>query len=89
MYDKTAKSKIIITNNNNKRRDTTGGGGDPLGIVQEMEIWQYYQRVYPLTRISPEEWETHNFPGFGDTNKLYYPGQNNRASDNQRKTKKN
>ena len=34
-----------------------GGEGDPLGIVQEIEIWLYYQMVNAQTRICPGEWD--------------------------------
>ena len=33
------------------------GKGDPLGIVQEIEIWPYYQMVYAQTRICSREWD--------------------------------
>ena len=35
-----------------------GGKGIPLGIVQEIEIWSYYQMVYAQTKIHPEECDT-------------------------------
>ena len=33
-----------------------GVQGDPLGIVQEIEIWPYEQTVYAQRRICPVEW---------------------------------
>ena len=39
-----------------------GWEGDPLGIVQETEIWSYEQMVYVQSRISPGEWGS-NFSG--------------------------
>ena len=35
-----------------------GGDGDPLGMAQEIKIWQYYQIVYAQTRIYPRGWDT-------------------------------
>ena len=35
-----------------------GGKGDPMGIVQETEIWSYYQMVYTQTRICSVKWKT-------------------------------
>ena len=32
-----------------------GGKGDSLGIVQEIDIWPYYQMVYAQTRTHPRE----------------------------------
>ena len=32
-----------------------GRKGDPLGIVHGIEIWAYYQMVYPETRINPRK----------------------------------
>ena len=39
-----------------------GGEWDPLGIVQENEIYLYYQMIYAQTRIL--ECDTENFLGF-------------------------
>ena len=30
---------------------------NPLGIMQEIETWPYYQMVYALSRICPGEWD--------------------------------
>ena len=35
-----------------------GGQVDPLGIVQEIEIWPYEQMVYVQSSICPGEWHT-------------------------------
>ena len=40
---------------NSTRLDMTGWEGDPLGIMQEIEIWPYYEMVYIKTRIHPGE----------------------------------
>ena len=34
-----------------------GGQNDPLGTVQEIEIWPDYQLLYTQTRIHSEEWD--------------------------------
>ena len=34
-----------------------GGESDPLGIVQEIEIWPYIQMVYTQIRIRRKEWD--------------------------------
>ena len=46
-----------------------GGRGDPLGILQEIEIWTCYQFVYAQSRIRSGEWDAWGFLGFWDTNK--------------------
>ena len=35
-----------------------GGEADPLGIVQEIEIWPYFQKIYVKTRIRFGKWDT-------------------------------
>ena len=59
-----------------------GGECDLLGIVQEIEIWLYYEMVYALTKICSGEWDTQNSLGFWDTN-----GRKTRPSDNNEKRK--
>ena len=49
------------------------GKADLLGILQDIEIWLYYQMVYAQTRICPEEWKTQNSLLFWDTNKSSNP----------------
>ena len=34
------------------------GEGDPLGIVQDIESWPFYQMIYAQTRIRSEIWNT-------------------------------
>ena len=34
-----------------------GGKSDPLGIVQEIEIWLYDQMVYAQATVSLREWD--------------------------------
>ena len=43
-------------------------GGDPLGTVQEIEIWPYEQMVYAQSGICPGEWDTQTPREFWDTN---------------------
>ena len=38
--------------------------GDPVGIVQETEIWIYYQILQAQTKINPGDWDELNSPGF-------------------------
>ena len=41
--------------------------GDPLGIVQEIEIWPINQLAYAQTRVCPRELDEWNSRGFRDT----------------------
>ena len=59
-----------------------GGEGDPLGIVQEIEIWQYYQMVHTQTRIIAAEWDALDSLGFWDIKKWPNPDQKTRPRDN-------
>ena len=54
-----------------EREDWTrlGGKSDPLGIVQETEIWPCEQMVYAQPRICPREWAAQTPLGFWDTNR--------------------
>ena len=45
-----------------------GGKGDPLGIVQEIEIWPYEQMVSAQPRICPGERDVQTPLGFWDIN---------------------
>ena len=45
-----------------------GGEGDPLGIVQEIEVWPYKQMIYAQPGICPREWDTQTPLGFWHTN---------------------
>ena len=42
--------------------------GDPLGIVQETNIWPYEQMVYAQPWICLGEWDAQTPLGFRDTN---------------------
>ena len=44
------------------------GEDDPLGIVQEIEIWPYEQMVYAQPRMCPGEWDTQSPQEFWDRN---------------------
>ena len=44
------------------------GQGDPLGIVQEIEIWPCEQMIYAQPRICPGELNAQTSLGFWDTN---------------------
>ena len=67
-----------------------GGESDPLGIVQEIEIWPYEQVVYASTRIRPREWDTQTSLEFWDSNGSPNLGQTIRPRDSQyKKTKRN
>ena len=57
------------------------GEGDPLGIIQEIKIWPYYQMVYTQTRIRSREWDAQSSLGFWDTNRSSHPSQKTRPSD--------
>ena len=61
-----------------------GGQGDPLGIVQETEIWPYEQMVYAQTWIRPEEWDTLSFLGFWDTNRFNFSQRTQRCDCQQK-----
>ena len=57
-----------------------GGEGDPLGNVQEIEIWPYEQTVYVQPRISPTKWDAQTSLGFWDTNGSSNLGQTTRPT---------
>ena len=40
------------------KKDAAEWKGYLLGIVQEIEVWPYYQMVYSQTRLLPGEWNT-------------------------------
>ena len=61
---------------------------DPLGIVQEIEIWPYYQMVYIQKGIRPSELDAKNSLWFWDKNKSYYPGVKTRLGNCQQKKMK-
>ena len=50
------------------------GEGDSPGIVQEIKIWLYNQRLNVQTRNCPRILDASNFQGFWDTNRLVNPG---------------
>ena len=62
-----------------------GGKGYPLGIVQEIDVWPYYQIVHVQTRICPGEWDSLRF---WDTNRSSYPSHKTRPYDNKKQTQK-
>ena len=49
--------------------------GDPLGIVQEIEIWLYKQTEDASTRFGPRKWDAQNNLGFWDRNRSPNPSQ--------------
>ena len=57
----------------------SGKQGDPLGIVQEVEVWPYEQMVYAQHRIFPIEWGAHTPLGIWDTNWSPNIGQTTRS----------
>ena len=73
-----------MSNNNTKQLIPIRLGGEnyPLGIVQEIEIWPYYQMLYTQTRICPGKWDTHNSLEFCDTINSPNPGQKTIFRDN-------
>ena len=62
-----------------------GGEGDPLGILQEIELWPCEQVVYAQPRIHPVEWDVWNSRGFWDSNRSLDTGQTIRPSNSQKK----
>ena len=58
-----------LPQNEYKTRHNLSGKGDPLGIVQEIKIWLYYQMISVQTKISPRKWDAQNSMGFWDTNR--------------------
>ena len=49
-----------------------GRQGEPLGIVQEIEVWPYEQMLYAQPRICPMEfWHTHGSPNRGHTTRPF------------------
>ena len=63
------------------------GKGDPLGIVQELKIWLYYQIVSAQTRISPKKCDPENSQVFSDTNRSLNPSEMAKANVNKQKKK--
>ena len=59
--------------------------GDPLGTVQEIEIWPCEQLVYAQPGIRPGKWDAHTFLGFWDTNGSPNLSQKTRPYNNQQK----
>ena len=62
-----------------------GGKGNPLGIMQEIEIWSYEQVVYGQLKICPGEWDSHNSLGFWDMNRPSNLRQTIKHRDSQQK----
>ena len=54
------------------------GHGDPLGIMQEIEVWPYAHMVYAQPKICPGEWDAQNPLQFLDTNGSLNLGQTTR-----------
>ena len=69
--------------------DTTGCVGNPLGIVQESEIWPYQQMACVQTRICLGEWDTWNSVGFWDKKRSPNPDQTIRHSNSFLKKREN
>ena len=67
------------------RLDMTGWAKFPLGIVQEIWIWPYYQIIYVQPRIRPTEWYTETSLGFWDKNGSSNFDQTNRICNCQQK----
>ena len=59
--------------------------GDPLGIVQEVQIWPYEKVVYALAGIRSGEWDAQTSLGLWDTNRSSNLGQTTRPCDSQQK----
>ena len=59
------------------------GKGDPLGTVQEIEIWPYEQIVYAQHRICPRKWDAKSTLGFWNANGSPNLGQTTRYYDKQ------
>ena len=64
------------------------GQDDPLGIVQEIEIWTYEQMVYAEPRICPWEWDAQTLLGFQNTKGSANIGKTTKSYNNQKKKKK-
>ena len=62
-----------------------GGPGDPLGIVQEIEVWPYEQMVYEQPRSCLGEWNAQIPLGVWDRKWSPNLGQMTRPSNNQQK----
>ena len=58
---------------------------DPLGIVQENEIWLYNQMMHAQIRIDRRKWDAWNFLGFWDSNRSLNSSQKTRLRDNKNK----
>ena len=68
----------------------TGKESWPLGIMQEIEIWPFYEIVYPQTRICPREWDRPRSLELWDTSRSPSFSQIIRLSaDLQKKSKRN
>ena len=65
-----------------------GGQSDPLGIVQEIEIWPYKQMVYAQPNIYHAEWHAQTPLWLWHTNESPNLGQTTRPYHNQQKKKK-
>ena len=58
-----------------------GSEGDPLGIMQEIEVWPYYQIIWAETRINHGEGDVQNSLGFQDTNRSPNPNLKTKPSE--------
>ena len=65
-----------------------GEKSDPLGIVQEIEIWPYYQILHAQSSICPGRWNADISHGFYDGNRSTIPGQITGHNDNNEKKKR-
>ena len=65
-----------------------GGEGNPLGILQEIEIWSNKQMVYVQSRIRYGEWDAQTSLGFSNINRSANLGQTTRPDYSKKKKKK-
>ena len=57
--NKSSRKRMLQTSTKGEQDyERLGGGGDLRGIVQEVEIRIYNQRVYALTKNPPRIWDT-------------------------------
>ena len=64
------------------------GKGEPLGIVQDVQIWPYEPMLYTKPGIHSRKWDTKISFGFGDSNWSPNLNQRSRLSDTQQANRK-
>ena len=57
------------------------GKGDPLGIVQEIDIWPFEWMVHAQTRTCFEEWDAQSSLEFWEIKKSSDPSQKIKPND--------